>query len=210
MQSLLFDPDPIDSVLNLLPKDGIAHYHPKIFDELHSTQLMGQLQRSLKWEADQLVIFGKKITTRRKVAWAADPNCTYTYSGVLKVPQAWTPDLLLIKDRLEAIAQYQFNSCLLNFYHDGDDGMGWHSDDERELDPHAPIASLSLGAQRKFAFRHKKDKEKISLFLENGSALIMQAPTQEFWHHALLKSKTISEARINLTFRKIIPRDQSI
>jgi len=205
MQSPLFDLDPTDCALNLLPKDGAAYYHPKIFDNLHSTQLMEQLQNSIKWEADQLLMFGKKITTRRKVAWAADPNCTYTYSGVLKVPQAWTPTLLLIKDRLEAMSQCQFNSCLLNFYHDGDDGMGWHSDDERELDPHSPIASLSLGAERKFAFRHKRDKEKISLFLENGSALIMHAPTQEFWHHALLKTKTVSAVRINLTFRKIIP-----
>lgn len=208
MQSPLFNQESRECTLNLLPKDGAAHYYPKIFDDLHSTQLMGQLQNALKWEADQLIMFGKKITTRRKVAWAGDPSCTYTYSGVLKVPQAWTPDLLLIKDRLEKISQCQFNSCLLNFYHDGDDGMGWHSDDEKELDPLAPIASLSLGAQRKFSFRHKKDKEKISLFLDNGSALIMHAPTQEFWHHALLKTKTVSEARINLTFRKIIPRDQ--
>jgi len=207
MQNPLFDPDPTDYALNLLTKDGSAHYYPKIFDEPYSAQLMSQLLDSLKWESDQLLMFGKKITTRRKVAWVADSKCSYTYSGVLKVPQAWTSDLLLIKNRLEAISQYQFNSCLLNFYHDGDDGMGWHSDDEKELDPHAPIASLSLGAQRKFAFRHKKDKEQISLFLENGSALIMHAPTQEFWHHALLKTKTTSEARINLTFRKIIPRD---
>jgi alkylated DNA repair dioxygenase AlkB len=86
--------------------------------------------------------------------------------------------------------------------------MGWHSDDEKELDPHAPIVSLSLGAQRKFAFRHKKDKEKISLLLDSGSTLIMHPPTQAFWHHALLKTKTTSEARINLTFRKIISRNE--
>jgi len=208
MQSPLFDTDPTNYNLNLLPKDGNVHYYPEIFDELYSAQLLERLQHSLKWDADQLVMFDKKITTRRKVAWVADPNCTYTYSGVLKVPQAWTPDLILIKDRLEALSQCQFNSCLLNFYHDGDDGMGWHSDDEKELDPHAPIASLSLGAQRKFAFRHKKDKEKISLFLDDGSALIMYPPTQEFWHHALLKTKNTSEARINLTFRKIIPRNE--
>lgn len=207
MQNPLFDLDPKDCILNLLPKDGCAHYHPKVFDELHSAQLMSRLQSSLKWEPDQLVMFGKKITTRRKVAWVADPHYTYKYSGVSKVPQAWTSDLLLIKDQLEAISQCEFNSCLLNFYHDGDDGMGWHSDDERELDPHASIASLSLGAQRKFAFRHKKDKETISFFLENGSVLVMNAPTQDFWHHALLKSKTVSEARINLTFRKIISFD---
>jgi len=208
MQSPLFDPEPTGCALNLLPADGGAHYYPKVFDEIHSVRLMTLLQDSLKWEPDQLVMYGKKITTQRKVAWVANPKCSYTYSGVLKSPQAWTSELLLIKERLEAIAQCEFNSCLLNLYHDGDDGMGWHSDDEKELDPQAPIASLSLGAERKFAFRHKKNKEMISLFLENGSALIMHAPTQDFWHHALLKTKTVSAPRINLTFRKIIPRDE--
>jgi alkylated DNA repair dioxygenase AlkB len=207
MQSPLFDPDPTDYAFNLLPADGCAHYHPKVFDELHAAQLMTQLQGSLRWESDELVMFGKKITTRRKVAWVADPKCSYTYSGALKMPQAWTSELLLIKKQLEAISHCKFNSCLLNLYHDGDDGMGWHSDDEKELDPHAPIASLSLGAERKFAFRHKKNKETISLFLENGSVLVMHAPTQDFWHHALLKTKTVSTPRINLTFRKIISRE---
>jgi alkylated DNA repair dioxygenase AlkB len=208
MQSLLFEPRATDLPLNVLPRDGSAHYYPKVFEESRCIEVMDQLRNSLTFEIDQLVMFGKAVSTRRKVAWVADAGCTYKYSGVLKMPQAWTSDLLIIKEELEAISRCQFNSCLLNFYHDGDDGMGWHSDDEKELDPHAPIASLSLGARRKFAFRHKKDKETISLFLENGSALIMHAPTQQFWHHALLKTKTISEARINLTFRKINPRDE--
>ena len=207
MQSTLFETPFGDLILNILPKDGSVHYYPKIFTEQDSLKWMSQLQTSLSWEAEQLMMFGKLVTTRRKVAWVADPDCTYTYSGVLKTPQTWTPELLLIKTQLEAISQCEFNSCLLNFYHDGDDGMGWHSDDERELNPNASIASLSLGAKRKFAFRHKKDKETISLFLESGSALIMYAPTQEFWHHALLKTKTVSDARMNLTFRKIIPRN---
>jgi alkylated DNA repair dioxygenase AlkB len=153
-------------------------------------------------------MFGKLLTMRRKVAWVGDPNCSYTYSGIKKSPQNWTPELLAIKSQLEEVAQAEFNSCLLNLYHDGEDGMGWHSDDEKELDPHSPIASLSLGATRKFALRHKKDKETVSLFLENGSALIMYAPTQEYWQHALLKTKTVPEARINLTFRKIQLHDE--
>ncbi len=203
MQSQLFEPSPSESARNLLPKDGCAHYFPGVYSEAKSTQFISQLQASLQWESDQLLMFGKLVTMRRKVAWVGDPNCSYTYSGVKKSPQSWTPELLLIKSRLEEIAKAEFNSCLLNLYHDGEDGMGWHSDNERELDPHSPIASLSLGAQRKFALRHKKDQETISLFLENGSALIMYAPTQEHWQHALLKTKRVSEARINLTFRKI-------
>jgi len=208
MQSPLFDPDPQDCTLNILPRDGRVDYYPNIFDELQSSRMVTQLQESLIWESDQLIMFGKVVTTRRKVAWVGDSKCSYTYSGVEKTPQAWTPDLLVIKDQLESLSQCKFNSCLLNFYHDGNDGMGWHSDDEKELNPDSPIASLSLGARRKFAFRYKKDKETISLFLENGSALIMHAPTQEFWQHALLKTKTVSDARINLTFRNITPRHE--
>jgi len=148
------------------------------------------------------------VTTRRKVVWVGDPKCTYSYSGIKRQPQAWTPELVSIKNRIESLANAEFNSCLLNFYHDGEDGMGWHSDDEKELDAHSPIASVSLGSTRKFAFRHKKQKSTATLFLENGSALIMNAPTQEFWQHALLKTKTIHMPRINLTFRKIIAQDE--
>ena len=203
MQSTLFETPLGDSALNILSKDGSAHYFPKVFAEQSATQFMNQLQASLTWEPDQLMMFGKLVTTRRKVAWVGDPKCSYTYSGVKKNPQNWTSELLLIKAQLEEISQAEFNSCLLNLYHDGGDGMGWHSDEEKELDPSSPIASLSLGAKRKFAFRHKGDHETISLFLENGSALIMHPPTQEYWQHTLPKTKTVPDIRMNLTFRKI-------
>jgi len=204
MQSSLFEFRHSDSPINLLPRDGSAQYLPEVLSDVHAANLMDQLQRSLAWESDQLILFGKKITTRRKVAWVGDSDCSYTYSGVKKTPQAWTPELLSIKQRMEELAQSEFNSCLLNLYHDGDDGMGWHSDDEKELDASAPIASLSLGAQRKFAFRHKEDKTTIPVYLENASVLIMRSPTQKFWQHTLLKSKKVSISRINLTFRKIL------
>jgi alkylated DNA repair dioxygenase AlkB len=203
MQSTLFEPKPSDCTLHILPKDGYVEYLPGVLSEQFSAHLMNQLQTSLMWEPDQLMMFGKKVTTRRKVAWVGDPSCSYTYSGVKKIPQSWTPELLSIKSQLEGLAQSAFNSCLLNLYHDGDDGMGWHSDDEKELDANSPIASLSLGARRKFAFRHKEDKTTIPLYLEDGSVLIMRSPTQQFWQHALLKTKTVSMPRINLTFRKI-------
>ncbi|QWE16238.1 alpha-ketoglutarate-dependent dioxygenase AlkB [Polynucleobacter sp. AP-Nino-20-G2] len=202
-QGLLFTTKPTQSRLNLLPKDGVAIYRPGFISATECAKLMEELQQSLQWEADRLMMFGKLVITRRKVAWVGDPACTYTYSGVKKQPQAWTSELLAIKRQLENIAHSEFNSCLLNFYHDGADGMGWHSDDENELDAQSPIASLSLGATRKFAFRHKQDKSTTSLLLENGSALIMHAPTQQFWQHTLLKTKTIHTPRINLTFRKI-------
>ena len=190
---------------NLLPKDGSAYYHPEWISAVDSAKLMNQLDQSLQWEADQLLMFGKRLTTRRKVAWVGDPNCTYTYSGVKKQAQPWIPELLALKSQIEELAQSDFNSCLLNLYHDGKDGMGWHSDDEKELDASSPIASISLGATRKFALRHKTDKTTVSLPLENGSALVMHSPTQKFWQHALLKTTTIHIPRINLTFRKINP-----
>ena len=203
MQSLLFENLEKDHLQNLLPEHGAVYYYPEFCDEVSSAHLVKVLQQSLVWESDQLIMFGKRITTRRKVAWVGDLNCSYTYSGVQKNPQAWTPELIQIKTRFEKMTQTEFNSCLLNLYHDGNDGMGWHSDDEKELDGHAPIASLSLGAKRKFAFRNKENKSTFSVFLENGSALIMHAPTQDYWQHSLLKTKTVHEPRINLTFRRI-------
>ena len=137
-------------------------------------------------------MFGNLVSTRRKVAWVGDQNCAYTYSGVKKYAQPWTSELLAIKCQLEELAKSDFNSCLLNFYHDN------------ELDAQSPIVSLSLGSTRKFSFKHKKDKLVAPLFLENGSVLIMHSPTQQFWQHALLKTKTIHTPRINLTFRKMI------
>jgi len=207
-QHSLFGIDPEQGLSNILPMDGLAIYYPGFIGSEESSSLIDQLQESLRWEADQLILFGKLVTTRRKVVWVGDPKCTYSYSGIKRQPQAWTPELVSIKNRIESLANAEFNSCLLNFYHDGEDGMGWHSDDEKELDAHSPIASVSLGSTRKFAFRHKKQKSTATLFLENGSALIMNAPTQEFWQHALLKTKTIHMPRINLTFRKIIAQDE--
>jgi len=203
MQKSLFDTTNVE--LNVLTKDGQVIYRPNFFDETQSVSLFDTLRATLDWQADQLIMFGQKITTSRKIAWVADPDCPYTYSGIRKAPQPWTAELLMIKERLEQTCGSRFNACLLNLYHNGSEGMGWHSDDETELERGAPIASLSLGGTRKFAFRHRLDKTTTSVFLENGSLLIMHAPTQQFWHHSLLKTKTAVAPRINLTFRKIIP-----
>lgn len=203
MQANLFQAYQTSSTLNLLPKDGCAQYFPTVLSERDCELLLTSLMHSLEWRADQLCIFGKFITTKRKVAWVGDPGCSYTYSRVKKEPHPWTPELLGIKNSLENIAQWKFNSCLLNLYHDGSEGMGWHSDDEPELHPDAPIASLSLGGERKFSFKHKIDKTSASLLLENGSVLLMHTPTQVFWNHSLLKTMRPVGPRINLTFRVI-------
>ena len=203
MQNPLFDHPQSTESISIVARDGQAEYFSGFYsaDECH--HLFESLLHSVSWESDRIQMFGKLITTSRKVAWFGDPECLYTYSGVQKSPQGWTTELLQIKQQLEQRIGHSYNSCLLNLYHAGNEGMGWHSDDEKELDSSAPIASLSLGAQRKFAFRHKKDKTTSSLFLENGSLLMMYPPIQEHWHHALLKTQIAIGPRINLTFRKI-------
>jgi len=206
MQNPLFDllntPEPIA----ILAKDGQAEYLNNFYalDECHD--LFKNLLSSLLWESDQIIMFGKLVATSRKVVWVADPECLYTYSGIQKIPQDWTNELLQIKHKLEQVTGHTYNSCLLNLYHNGNEGMSWHSDNEKELDSTTPIASVSLGARRKFAFRHKQDKTTTSVFLENGSLLMMHPPMQERWQHSLLKTKIVTSPRINLTFRKILPR----
>jgi alkylated DNA repair dioxygenase AlkB len=204
MQNQLFDcQDPAESIV-ILAKDGRAEYINHFYDAEVSDSLFTNVLGSLTWESDQIFMFGRLVTTARKVAWVGDPDCLYTYSGVQKIPQVWTKELLQMKHKLEQLTGHTYNSCLLNLYHTGDEGMGWHSDNEKELDSTTPIASVSLGARRKFAFRHKQDKTTSSIFLEHGSLLIMHPPIQEHWHHSLLKTKTITSPRINLTFRKIL------
>ena len=206
MQNVLFDHIHPSDPICLLERNGRAEYFHHFYAEDESNRLYTSLLNSVSWAADEIKMFGKLVTTARKVAWVGDPECRYTYSGILKEPQGWTKELLHMKHLLEGATGYAYNSCLLNLYHNGDEGMGWHSDDEKELDSTAPIASVSLGARRKFAFRHKQDKTTVPVFLEHGSLLVMYPPIQEHWHHSLLKTKTVTDPRINLTFRKILPR----
>ena len=162
-----------------------------------------QLSKNIQWKNDESVIFGKHYITRRKTAWYGDRAFNYTYSKIKRTALPWTNELLEIKHIVENNESTKFNSCLLNLYHDGDDGMGWHSDNEKELIRDGVIASVSLGAERKFSFKHKKNKEKIDLILGNGSLLVMKEQIQTHWMHQLPKSKKIKEPRINLTFRTI-------
>lgn len=206
MQNQLFDQQDLIGPLLILAKDGRAEYLNSFYDAETSDSLFTNLLGSLIWESDEILMFGKLVQTARKVAWVGEPECLYTYSGVQKTPQSWTKELAQMRDRLEKFTGHTYNSCLLNLYHTGDEGMGWHSDNEKELDNTASIASVSLGARRKFAFRHKQGKTTSSIFLEHGSLLIMHPPIQEHWQHSLLKTKTVTSPRINLTFRKILPR----
>lgn len=188
---------------NILPKDGEVNYQPDFITQQQADVFYHSLLETIAWQQDEALIYGKLITTRRKVAWYGDTNFSYTYSKRTRIAKPWTSELLQLKQCVEDVTQQLFNSCLLNLYHDGDDGMAWHSDDETELARHGVIASISLGAQRPFKFKHKASKEVIGLELAHGSLLQMQGTTQQYWLHQLPKSKKVTHPRVNLTFRQM-------
>lgn len=159
---------------------------------------------NIEWKNDLAIIFGKRIETKRKVAWYGDKPFEYTYSNNTKKALSWNNELLVLKTLIEKESGETYNSCLLNLYHNGIEGMAWHSDAEKDLKKNGAIASLSLGAERKFAFKHKENKKVISMNLENGSLLVMKDDTQTYWLHRLPPSKKVLTPRINLTFRTIV------
>lgn len=188
---------------NLLPYDGEAIYLGRILDAKEANDYFDRLLNTIHWENDQANIFGKIIVTKRKVAWYGDQPFSYTYSKVTKTAHPWSEELLALKKRVEQEAGCTFNSCLLNLYHTGEEGMAWHSDAEKDLQKHGTIASLSLGAQRKFAFKHKESQLRKDVFLEHGSLLLMKGSIQDNWLHRLPPTKKVQHPRINLTFRTI-------
>lgn len=188
---------------NLLPKDGNVVYYGPVFSTATANHYLETLKRTIEWRHDETVIFGKKIQTKREVAWYGDRAFAYTYSKTTKYALPWSTLLKEIKAAIENCCGETFNSCLLNLYHDGSEGMGWHSDDEPELKKDGAIASVSFGAARKFSFKHKLSGDKAALLLEHGSLLLMKAPTQQHWLHQLPPAKSIAAPRVNLTFRTI-------
>lgn len=194
----------IDKTKNWLPKDGTVNYYGKLFNRRQADNYLEKLLTTIEWRNDEAVIFGKKIITKRKVAWYGDKPFEYTYSNTTKYALSWTKDLLELKTLIEKETGERFNSCLLNLYHSGDEGMAWHSDGETDLKKDGAIGSLTFGAERKFAFKHKQTKEKVELLLEHGSLLVMKDTIQTFWLHRLPPTKLIIKPRVNLTFRTII------
>lgn len=188
---------------NILPKDGITEYYGKVFTDEECETYEQYLLNQIPWENDEAVIFGKLIYTKRKVAWFGEKEFEYTYSNRTKYAKLWTPELLALKQKCEEVSGETYNSCLLNLYHDGSEGMAYHSDGEKDLKKHGAIASLTFGAERKFAFKHKVSKERIDIQLENGSLLVMKGTTQENWLHRLPPTTKVKTPRVNLTFRTI-------
>lgn len=189
---------------NLLPEDGIVNYYGVIFSRQQADFFLETLLNTIEWRNDEAVIFGKRIITKRKVAWYGEKAFEYTYSNTTKLALPWTKELLELKSAIEQQTGETFNSCLLNLYHDGSEGMAWHSDGEKDLLKNGAIGSLSFGSERKFAFKHKQTKEKVELILEHGSLLVMKGTTQTHWLHRLPPTKLNKKPRVNLTFRTIV------
>ena len=193
-----------NTIQNILPFDGEAIYHGLVLNRNQCNAYYQKLLNEIPWENDQAIVFGKHYITKRKVAWFGDKEYNYKYSGVTKQAYIWTPELLELKKKIEEISETTYNSCLLNLYHNGEEGMAWHSDGEKTLLDNGTIASVTLGAERKFSFKHKETKQRIDIVLENGSLLLMKGTTQKNWLHRLPPTKRVHSSRINLTFRTII------
>lgn len=193
-----------DLTSNLLPYDGEVNYFGAIMDVQKAQAYLDYLLDEIEWRNDEAVIFGKHIVTKRKVAWYGECPFKYTYSNTTKQALPWTKELIDLKEIVEKQTGETFNSCLLNLYHSGEEGMAWHSDGETDLKKNGAIGSLSFGAERKFSFRHKNTKQTISVILEKGSLLVMKGSTQTNWLHRLPPTKKVKTPRVNLTFRTII------
>ena len=179
----------------------------QFFEETDADRLFVELLDGVEWRHDCIQIYGRQIPLPRLTAWFGDEGASYTYSGIKMNPATWTPALLSIKQRIEAVAGgVSFNSVLLNLYRDGHDGVSWHQDDEPELGRNPVIGSVSLGETRTFQMKHKsrKDLGIINIDMSHGSFLLMSGPTQHFWRHRLPKTPKVRNPRVNLTFRTIL------
>jgi alkylated DNA repair dioxygenase AlkB len=193
-----------DTTSNLLPLDGEVNYFGKVMNDVEANHVFDQLLTTISWKNDEAFIYGKHYVTKRKVAWYGDKPFSYAYSNTTKEAMPWTEALQKLKILAENRSKESYNSCLLNLYHSGEEGMAWHSDGERTLKRHGAIASFSLGAERKFAFKHKQSGQTVSLILHHGSLLLMKGTTQDHWLHRLPPTTKVNRPRINLTFRTIV------
>lgn len=193
-------PDP--QVIDL--EDGLLHYFPTAFAVEEADCLLDFCLQQLPWRQDTLFMFGRRVAIPRLHCWLGDPGATYSWSGLTLEPLPWPAALLPMKQRVEMLSAHRFNAMLANHYRDGNDSVGWHSDDERELGPAPVIASVSLGTTRKFQLQHKRSRRVFNLPLQHGSLLVMAGDTQRHWRHQLPKEKAVRGARVNLTLRQVL------
>ena len=191
-------------------KNADIHYYPGLIENEQAQTLFRRLLSETPWQSDRIQVFGKWYDQPRLTALYGEAGKPYTYSGIQMQPHPFTPTLAALKQKTEQLAEHSFSSCLLNLYRNGEDSNGWHADDENELGKEPIIGSISLGSERYFHLRPKNDhRDTYKLLLQSGSLLLMKGKTQHFWQHQIPKSKTVKEARINLTFRLIQAEDQS-
>lgn len=184
--------------------DADIYYFPGFLRKEIAEKYFRLFLKELHWQQKEIKIFGKKIPQPRLTGFYAENQTPYTYSSLTLKPEEFTPELEEIRKKLLTATGISFTHCLANLYRDGNDSMGWHADDEKVLGKNPVIASVSLGAKRKFQMKHKGIKDlKTELELEEGSLLLMQGPTQHHWKHQLPKTQKYVGPRINLTFRKI-------
>lgn len=179
-------------------------YIEKCLEKERAFSLLQKFRAELSWQQQEIRLFGRKIPQPRLSCWYGDQDADYAYSGLRLQPLPWHPDLLVLRHLLQETLQYPFNSVLANAYRDGRDSMGWHADDEKELGAEPLIASLSLGAPRRFLLRSRKGSETASLPLEHGSLLLMRGKSQKNYKHSIPKTAKPTGLRINLTFRHVL------
>lgn len=196
--------EPSGAALEILPYDGSALLYAGFICAVDADVLMNDLASSVPWESTRIPMFGREVTEPRLSAWIADPGVTYRYSGRDRTVHPWSARLDDVRRHVGETSGTSFNGVLANLYRTGHDHMGWHSDDERSLGPVPVIASVSLGAERRFDFRHRETGEVVSILLPHGSLLVMSGATQRRWKHRIPKSTRLSEPRINLTFRRLV------
>ena len=183
----------------------LLEYHPGFCDEQQSQYLLEKLIADTPWSQKVVQMYDKQVVTPRLTAWYADPAIHDYTTMLLAVPHPWTPELRMLKQKVEQLAGITFNSVLLNYYRDGNDSVAWHSDNEKALGKHPIIASLSFGQVRSFDIRNKQNhRNKYSIKLENGSLMIMKGNLQQNWEHRIAKSVKPMKGRLNLTFRVVI------
>ena len=186
-----------------LPDADVQHL-PGWLAAADADQLLSSLQADVRWEVHRIRMFGNWVDSPRLSCWIGDPQARYRYSGAEFVPHPWPPVLQAVRERLRAEGYGRFNSVLLNRYRNGGDSMGWHRDDEPELGPQPVIASLSLGATRRFLLRRVDAHVQRHVYqLDHGDLLVMRGHCQRDYQHALPKMAGVTTERINLTFRQV-------
>lgn len=188
--------------ISIIQEDGIVRYVPAFLSPAVSDQLLAQSLAEIVWAQDHIRLFGKSMPVPRMSAWFSNIDATYQYSGLVHKPQEMPNFVRELFREVVTRTEIEFNSILVNLYRDGTHSMGWHADDEPDLGPAVTIASLSVGAERDLRFRHRqKQGLRIATSLAHGSLLMMYPPLQEYWLHELPKRRSITEPRINFSFR---------